>query len=200
MIKAIVFDYGGVIELKEGSLSKLICDYLNIGKESFLEAYFSFNHLVNTGVKTRLEVYELVVRKLGFGDEQVKEVSNIIEKRDQTKFLNLELIEIIKDLKKRGYKVAILSNYSVALRQKLIDEGLHDLFDEIVISAEVGFQKPQPEIFDILFKKLGLASHEIIFVDDTKQSLLGHENIGYKPIHFVGNEQFKSDLNKILLQ
>jgi HAD superfamily hydrolase (TIGR01549 family) len=53
--------------------------------------------------------------------------------------------EIIKDLKTRGYKVAVLSNYSLALRQKLIDEALHDLFDEIVISAEVGFQKPQPE-------------------------------------------------------
>lgn len=198
MIKAIVFDYGGVIELKEGSLTKLICDYLNISKETLLESYFSFNHLVNTGLKTRLEVYELTVRKLGFGDKQVQDVFKIIEKRDQTRTLNLELIEIIKDLKTRGYKVAILSNYSVALRQKLIDEGLHDLFDEIVISAEVGFQKPQPEIFDVLFKRLGMNSNEIIFIDDTDQSLLGHETIGYLPIKFKNNEQFKTDLSKLL--
>lgn len=198
MIKAIVFDYGGVIELSKGNLTKSICDYLKVSHESFLDSYFNYNHLGNTGKKTRLEVFELTVRKLGATDEQVQEVFKIIEKRDQTKFLNLELIEIVKDLKTRGYKVAILSNYSVALRQKLIDEGLHDLFDEIVISAEVGFQKPQPEIFDVLFKRLGMNSNEIIFIDDTDQSLLGHETIGYLPIKFKNNEQFKTDLSKLL--
>ncbi len=60
----------------------------------------------------------------------------------------------------------------------------------------MGFQKPQPEIFDILFKKMGLNGNEIIFVDDTDQSLFGYETIGYIPIKFKSNEQFKVDLAK----
>lgn len=112
--------------------------------------------------------------------------------------LNYELIDIIKYLRDKNYKIALLSNNSSELRQKLSNDNILELFDEIVISSEVGCQKPQPEIFDILFSKLNLKANEVIFIDDTLRSLEGAEKIGYIPILYKDNDSLKSDLSSIL--
>lgn len=108
------------------------------------------------------------------------------------------MIEIIKDLKKKDYKIGLLSNYSITLREKLARLNIIDLFDEIVVSSEVQLQKPQPEIFEILFQKLNLKANEVAFVDDTSQSLEGAEEIGYMPVLYKNNETLKNDLFNIL--
>ena len=125
---------------------------------------------------------------------------NIIEENTKTKKVNWELIEIIKDLKNKNYKIGLMSNNSTGLRQKLINQDIIDLFDIVIISGEVGFQKPSPEIFEILFNKLGVKNHELIFIDDTKQSLAGAEKIGYAPILFESNRKLKEELSEIILR
>lgn len=198
MIKAIAFDYGGVIELKDGDLIQEIADSLKITKEDWQRIYFTFNHLNNTGKNSWEEVATLVAKKFNASDIQISFIQDLIKKYDKKRILNSELIEIIKDLKKKNYKISILSNYSITLRQKLIRLEIIDLFDEVIISSEVGFQKPQPEIFEILFSKLGVNSDEVIFIDDTQQSLLNANDIGYKPLLYVNNEKLKKDLLDIL--
>lgn len=78
----------------------------------------------------------------------------------------------------------------------MIDENTIDYFDAVVISSEVNCQKPQPEIFEILFNKLGVKSDELIFIDDSMSSLRGAEDIGYVPILFKDNKQLIEDLSK----
>ena len=72
------------------------------------------------------------------------------------------------------------------------------MFDTVLISAEVGYQKPQPEIFEMLVNKLGVNKNEIIFIDDTPQSLLNADKIGYVPLLYLNNEKLKKDLANIL--
>ena len=198
MIKAIAFDYGGVIKINEQDLIKEICDYLHITKEVFNKEYFSINHLFNIEGKGFEEVTLFLVSKFD-NSEKAKEHTLKLLKENKGKYhLNNELVEIIKELKNKKYKIALLSNNSLELRHKLSEDSILDLFDEIVISAEVGYQKPQPEIFDILFKKLGLEPNEVIFIDDTFKSLEGADKIGYTPILFKDNETFEKELLNIL--
>ena len=197
MIKAVAFDYGGVIEITESLIPKIV-DALKVTKEDWLNTYYTLNHLNNVGGKSRLEVFTLTAKKLGASDIQIAHIPEILKENDQTRKINLELIEIIKDLKKQNYKIGLISNYSIHLRQKLIDKNIIDLFDTVIISGEVGYQKPQPEIFEILFQKLGVKNNETIFVDDTKQSLLGAESVGYLPLLYINNREFKEELNKII--
>ena len=198
MIKAIVFDYGGVIEQKDGDLIQEIADSLQITKEDWQEIYFTLNHLNNTGQKSWREVATIVAQKFNASDIQISFIQDLINKYDQKRILNLELIEIIKDLKKKNYKIGILSNYSITLREKLTRLNIIDLFDEVIISSEVGLQKPQPEIFEIVFNKLNIKNNEMIFIDDTKRSLEGAENIGYVPVLYTSNKTLKSELSDIL--
>lgn len=198
MIKAIVFDYGGVIELNDGDLIQDIADSLQITKEDWLKVYFTLNHLHNVGEKSWREVATLVADKFDASSAQISRIQDLLNEHDKKRVLNLGLIEIINDLKKKNYKIGLLSNYSITLREKLIRLNIADLFDEIVISSEVKYQKPQPEIFDIIAKKLGVANDEMIFIDDSQKSLEGAESMGYTPILFLDNHQLKEELSNIL--
>jgi len=69
--------------------------------------------------------------------------------------------------------------------------------DVLVISGEIGFQKPHKEAFQILFEKLKLQPEEVVFIDDTPRSLEKADEIGYIPILFKNNEQLKADLRSM---
>ncbi|HNW71758.1 MAG TPA: HAD-IA family hydrolase [Candidatus Paceibacterota bacterium] len=197
MIKAIAFDYGGVIEIKDGDVIQEIANYLKITKSDWQSVYYTVNHLSNVGNSSWKEIATLVAQKFGATDNQVSYIQNLIKEDGKTRKINLELIEIIKNLRNSNYKIALLSNNVTELRQRLVDKGIISLFDEIIISAEVGHQKPSPKIFEHLFKGLGLKADEIVFVDDTEKSLEGAEKIGYIPILYVNNNELKNELNKL---
>jgi len=198
MIKAIAFDYGGVIEIKEGNLFKEIVEYLQINLEDWEKVYFSLNHLHNIGNNSGDEIVALVAKEFGASDKQIFHIRNLIKDIRKTKKINYELIEIIKNLKNKNYKIGLLSNNSVNLNQGIKDKNISELFDTVVISGEVGYQKPQSEIFQILAEKLDVNINELIFIDDTKKSLEGAEKIGYVPILYTNNEILKTELSNIL--
>ena len=107
MIKAIAFDYGGVIEITEKGLIQKIADYLQITTEDWEKEYMTLNYLCNTGQKSYKEVYGLVARKFNAGETQVSHIKEMMDENQATRKMNLELIEIIKDLKDKNYKVGL---------------------------------------------------------------------------------------------
>ncbi len=74
------------------------------------------------------------------------------------------MLEAVASVRKAGYKTGLLSN-SWGL-QGYPRERFKDLFDVVVISAEVGMRKPQPEIFRFTAEKLGVEPARCVFVDD----------------------------------
>jgi HAD superfamily hydrolase (TIGR01509 family) len=67
---------------------------------------------------------------------------------------------------RRSHKVSVLSNADMSLRDRFARDGIDVLFDDIVISAEVGMAKPDPAIFRLAAERLGLTPAECVFVDD----------------------------------
>ena len=179
MIKVIAFDNDGVIKFREGDVFAEICDYLKINREDWDREYFLVNHLINTNQKSVIDVISSVVLKFANNKEIINYIVNLIKNFKSVYRLNNELIDFIKKLKAMGYKIALISNNSAKLRQWLTEDKIDNLFDEIIISAEVGYQKPQPEIFDVLFKKLDVKQNEVIFIDDTIKCLEGAKKILY---------------------
>ena len=197
MISVIAFDYGGVIEISEKDLLGEIISYLHTTQEEWSTAYFSLNHLCNTGQNTWEEVVILTSEKLGASSENVLFIKELIQKDLVNKILNTELITYIKTLKPK-YTIALISNYSSKLRLKLEQQGILDLFDELAISGEIGFQKPNPEIFYFLCKKLDILPSNLIFIDDSPKSLEKANTIGYIPILYKNNKDLFSNLANLL--
>ena len=198
MIKALAFDYGGVIKINSGNLFDDIVKYLNITREEFNNEYFSLNHLFNVKGEKYEDVILLAVSKFNNSDQAKSHVLNLIQENYKKFNLNLELIQTIKELRERGYQIALLSNNSTQIKKSLIQDNIYKLFDVVIISAEVGYQKPQPEIFEILFKKLEVEPSQVIFIDDTPKSLENANSIGYIPVLYKNNHALKIELSKLL--
>jgi 2-haloacid dehalogenase len=104
-------------------------------------------------------------------------------------------VDILKRLKQAGYPVYGLSNWSAEtfpyMRQR---HEFFDLFDDMVISGEVGHVKPEPEIFQILLDKIGSPAEECLFIDDSPANIGQAQKLGFATILFQSPQQLESSL------
>lgn len=104
-------------------------------------------------------------------------------------------VEIMRQLKQKGFPIYGLSNWSAETfpyaREKY---NFFDLFDDMVISGEVGFVKPAPEIFHLLLEKIGKPAGECLFIDDSLPNIRQANTMGFKTIHFSSPEHLKQTL------
>ncbi|HRF28961.1 MAG TPA: HAD-IA family hydrolase [Candidatus Saccharibacteria bacterium] len=111
---------------------------------------------------------------------------------------NTELLNFIRDELKPRYKIGFLSNVGDNLMDTLFTKEQQALFDDVVLSFEVGIAKPQPEIYELSAKNLGLDTTECVFVDDVQRYIDGAEVAGMEAILFTSTEQFKHDIAKLI--
>lgn len=74
--------------------------------------------------------------------------------------------DTLLDLKKKEYGIGLLSNWDRSLRRILEKEGILKMMDEVVISSEVGYEKPDEKIFSIALEKAAVKAEEALLVGD----------------------------------
>lgn len=107
-------------------------------------------------------------------------------------------IEIMKRLKKAGYQLYGLSNWSAEtfpLARERYD--FFNLLDDIVISGDVGTVKPDPEIFEIMLERIGRPASECLFIDDAPSNIEAAQKMGFATIHFQSPEQMERQLHRL---
>jgi putative hydrolase of the HAD superfamily len=198
MIKAIAFDFGGVIEIfgKRNILND-IAHIIGVPEDDFRRRYFELNHLSNVGNISWEALISQVIESFTHSAELKMQSLDEVKRFQSEAEINQGLIAMLPALRRQGYTIALLSNATSQLRDKLKRLGIEALFDEVVVSGEIGFQKPHREAFEVLFSRLGVMPQEVVFVDDTSRSLEKAHEIGYTPILFRGNEQLFHDLKAL---
>lgn len=96
--------------------------------------------------------------------------------------------EVLRELRERGYKIGLLSNYSLsaAITQSLDRLGLTSWFDDVVISADLGLVKPHPELFRESARRLGIEPAEVLFVgDNPRADIAGAAAVGMRTAHIT---------------
>ncbi|MEK4737335.1 MULTISPECIES: HAD family hydrolase [Bacillus] len=90
---------------------------------------------------------------------------------------------------KRHFKVGIITNGSTQRQKaKIMNTGLNEYFDTIIISEEVRFSKPDKRIFELALNKLNVQSEDVLFVgDDLEKDIAGCQNANIKGIWFNPN-------------
>jgi epoxide hydrolase-like predicted phosphatase len=112
---------------------------------------------------------------------------------------NSELIDYMRSLRGRGYRLAICTNnvreWEPLWRAKLpVDE----IFDVVVDSAFVGARKPEPRIYELTLERLGVEPTEAILVDDIEINCAAARELGMQAIWFRSNEQALAELEGAL--
>ncbi len=95
---------------------------------------------------------------------------------------------VLETLREGGYKLALLSNYSLsaAITESLDRLGLSEYFDAVVISADEGLVKPHPELFRTAARRLKLEPAEVLFVgDNPRADIAGAAAVGMRTAHIT---------------
>ncbi len=89
------------------------------------------------------------------------------------------MIGAVRAARAGGVKTGLISN---SWGLGIYDRAPVDLFDETVISGDVGLHKPQPEIYTMACERLGVEPGDCVFVDDLRENITGAEAVGMTAI------------------
>ncbi|MFN3309274.1 MAG: HAD-IA family hydrolase, partial [Anaerolineales bacterium] len=112
--------------------------------------------------------------------------------------LDEALVELIRSYRKT-HRVGLLSNAWDDLREFL---GNHlrilDIFDEVIISAEVGLIKPDRRIYELAAQKFNVSLSETVFIDDLLVNVQAAQAAGMNSFQFRSTTQTINDLQRLL--
>jgi 2-haloacid dehalogenase len=195
IIKAIIFDYGNVLLEWDPRLiyNRYFPDDPEGMERFFREVNFADWNLQQDKGRPFKEGVALLSREFphyshliqAFHDQWIDSVGGLIA----------GTVDILKRLKKAGYPVYGLSNWSAETFPYMRERhDFFDLFDDMVISGEVGHVKPEPEIFHILLDKIGKPAEESLFIDDSPTNIQQASDLGFATILFQSPQQLESSL------
>jgi putative hydrolase of the HAD superfamily len=112
---------------------------------------------------------------------------------------NPEMIDLMRELKAAGYRMAMLTNnvreWEPLWRSMLpVDE----IFETVVDSGFVGCRKPESKIYQLTLGRLGLPAESCLFVDDVEVNCEGARKAGMSAVHFCDNAQAIGEIRTAL--
>ena len=199
MIRCVISDMGKVIlHFDRGIFYEKIARFCPYSKDEVKELTLkNFDIVVsfNEGTISPEEFYRQVISKLKARieyDEFYAIYSDVF-------FLNSPVLSILKRLKGR-YKLILLSNTDVmhfTFIKKKFPEIL--IFDDYVLSYEVGAMKPDPRIYEVALKRTGFKPEECLFIDDMDENIKGAQKLGINVILMESRTDLEAALRGLSL-
>jgi putative hydrolase of the HAD superfamily len=197
-VEAIISDFGGVLTSPMLDSFTAFQDYSGISLEALGAAMGSISKRggshplfeLETGRTTEAAFLAALERELTAQLGHKVELHGFGERYFEHLHPNQHLIAFMRDLRGRGFKMAICTNnvreWEPLWRAKLpVDE----IFDVVVDSAFVGTRKPEPRIYEITLERLGVAADAALLIDDVELNCDAARDLGIKSIWFRSTEQ-----------
>ena len=212
-IKHFLFDFGGVLIEKTFVLKNLLdmieAD-LNVSIPRLENSYIrKFKRKLSSGRITSREFLERILEQFYYPFQ--KKAGSLPSKKvnveyylelwfdlySQVTHLSVEMAEIIERLHQAGYTVSLMSNtHDIHARSNNL-RGFYDNFDNVFLSNEIGYIKPDMEKYKYVINKLETKSKRCVFIDDKIQNLVPARELGIIVIRFESFEDFKRKLNEL---
>ncbi|MBU3918259.1 HAD-IA family hydrolase, partial [bacterium] len=169
MIKAIIFDYGGVIGNNPSSyIYKKVSKEFNVSV-SAIEAEFSkFIYPLILGRLSPEVFWKKIVKNLTIEDYGKFKKVWLDEFRAKTT-MDERVLSILRKLKPR-YKLYLLSNNTIFYQTKSITATLVTIFDDRINSFNVRMRKPEQLIYDYTLKRIEFKPSECLIIDDSEKN------------------------------
>lgn len=198
MVKNIIFDLGNVVfefNPKQYIMDK-IADKSKIEKVS--QAIFKSDEWakLDEGKITEEEAIEIICTNNSDLDNEVRLIFDnwypILKPIEST-------IEIIKDLKAKGFKLLYLSNFhSKAFDYVNNEHEFFKLFEGGVVSYQDALLKPNEKIYKLILERYDLDPAECVFIDDTKENIDAAKECGMNGIYLENPSDLKKDLSRYI--
>lgn len=132
------------------------------------------------------------------GPQYRKDIRRVVRESGKTIVTRDYADTWVKYLKKQGYQVYVLSNYSqYMLEQTRSKLSFLKYMDGIVFSCEVKELKPEPGIYKVLLETYGLKPEECVFIDDREENCRGARKLGIQAVCFRNFKQAAAALERL---
>ena len=109
-----------------------------------------------------------------------------------------EVNEVLKKLKEKKYKIAILSNGTPSLINDLVkSNNLDNMFDDIFSIEQVGVYKPDTKVYNIPIQKYKIQNDEVVFLSANTWDISGGGNFGYNAVWVNRNSNVFDNLDYV---
>ena len=202
-IKAIIFDaYGTLFDVN--SAAEKCKDKIGNKWESFSN-YWRITQLEYTWLRSMMnrhkDFWQITEDSLDKSMQVFKiDVSMRNELLDLYKVLSTfpEVKEVLKKLKEKNYKLAILSNGTPFLLNELVkSNNLENIFDNIFSIEEVKTYKPDPKVYNIPVKKYQIQKNEIAYLSANTWDVSAGGNYGFNPVWVNRNNSIFDNLDYV---
>ena len=150
--------------------------------------------------KGQLSVEEIEEKYIQSAPQYKEDIKKIYEHADEFIIRYEYTIPWIQELKKRGYKVYVLSNWSEIAYEANKDTHLKFLeeMDGGILSFREGMIKPDKEIYQLLCDRYEIEPSKAVFLDDNEANVKAAKAFGMNAIHFKAYQQAKEELEQYL--
>ena len=191
MIKAAVFDLDHTLFDRYGTIKAITPDIIKgfdiadgVTAEIFAEELtFADKQFVHKGWQ---KIHEYFVNKNIFKvaptyDEYAR---NVLKCFKTTTVKYDFAIPVLKEIKNMGIKTALITNGTPELQYfKIKSLDMEDCFDEVIVSGETPYEKPDERIFQLMAEKLGIKTEEMLYIGDHPvNDIDGSRNAGCVPV------------------
>ena len=198
MIKNLIFDVGGV--LFDYRWKEMFMDYgldednaIRVGTQMFNDPDRTWD-IFDLGIKSDEEITDIFCKKYP-GDEDV--IRWFIRHGEYMQVPRPKVWKKVQELKQKGYKIYILSNYPESLFKKHTEYAdFMDDIDGLMVSYMIHKAKPAEDIYKALCDKYGLDRSESIFFDDRSENVEGAVKFGMKSVKILSEQVLLDELDR----
>jgi putative hydrolase of the HAD superfamily len=202
---------------REGAIEAVICDFGGVLTTPLLQSFMAFQdqtgisaELLGKGMQAATEanggenpLFEMErgeISEVAFLEQLTDSLEPLLGHRPEMHRFkeiyfealdpNPAMIELMRELKASGYRMAMLTNnvreWEPLWRPMLpVDE----IFETVVDSGFVGCRKPESRIYALTLERIAMPAESCLFIDDVKVNCEGAEKAGIAAVHFQHNEQ-----------
>ncbi len=207
MIRAVISDFGGVLTTPLAGSFQAFAERTGITLESLGEAMATLAerdgvhplHELECGRVTEASFLEAMAATLGESLGREIGIESFAEHYFDGLKPNAPMIDLMATLRDEGYRMALLTNnvreWEARWRAMAPVE---EIFELVVDSAFVGMRKPDPEIYELTVRRLGVPAPECLFVDDFEHNCGAARELGMTAVVYRDSEQAIAEVRAAL--
>ena len=167
--RVIVFDYGEVISVSQSAADRAaLVEISGLDTRVFWQLYDRYREDLDQGVTLPREYWNLVARDAGveWSPAQLQQ----LWAADIRSWISVEpgTVQLLAELHAGGTRVALLSNAGFDFSDPFRHSPMAAYFEAMFVSAELGLIKPDPEIYRVTARELGITLEQMVFIDNKK--------------------------------
>lgn len=188
-VRAVIFDCFGV--LWSDKLAEVFTAHTN-GDPDKHNHFLALCHKADYGEISAAQFWQKIADLMGVTLETCHQMV------DADRHLNVELLQYIREDLRGRYKIGLLSNACADI-WAYVTPDIQELFDTLVISADIRRCKPDQEVYLEVCRRLEVSPEEAVFVDDRIENCIGAKQTGMQSLQYHTFTQLRAELSDALV-